>query len=78
MQSETLLPCPFCGRAPISATRAGGGFDSAPWVSFLACMCGGYTAHAHHSGYGQTPDEARSDVAARWNTRANAGGNADG
>lgn len=68
--STQLLPCPFCGREPKHTTRAGGQVDGYKFVSFLACMCGGYTAHAHHGAGADTAEEAARIVAEKWNTRA--------
>lgn len=68
----TTEPCPFCGREPEISTRAGGLNDGAAFLAFMFCHCGGYCARAHHFAGGDTPAEARSAVAVKWNTRATA------
>jgi Lar family restriction alleviation protein len=65
-----LLPCPFCGRTPKMSSRAAaegefyGHDDPSKTLTFISCMCGGYSARAHQYG----PSEA--EAIARWNTRA--------
>lgn len=69
--TKTLLPCPFCGRQPNVMTRAQGHADKddRPWVSFISCMCGGYSARAHQYGTGMTPELSVEVASGKWNTR---------
>lgn len=64
----SLLGCPFCGRPPRGATRPSTGDQ--PWVSFIYCHCGGYSARAHQFGEGETPDLSVAAVVEKWNRRA--------
>lgn len=64
-----LKPCPFCGRQPKESSR-----EAAPdlpyrFVAFRVCYGGGYSAHAHIHGVGDTPTEASLDADAKWNNR---------
>lgn len=62
-----LLPCPFCGREPRVSERPDSTF---PFVCFIACNCGGYSACAHKMGSGDSPEAARAEARAAWNARA--------
>lgn len=65
-----LKPCPFCGRKPSMSGRAQDPRDGAPWISFVACYCGGYSARAHQFATGQTQEQSLADAVKAWNTRA--------
>lgn len=70
---EALAPCPFCGREVCLVGRASGPSEGnvvSKFACFIACHCGGYSARAHQSGFGQTPEEAKAKAIAAWNTRA--------
>lgn len=58
-----LLPCPFCGSAPQTTSRASD-VTATRKMYFVACMCGGHSAKAHQYG------ESFEDVASKWNRRA--------
>ena len=64
-----IAPCPFCGLAPEIKERKGGTGES-PYLCFIACYCGTYTAHAHQHGRGDTALHARQDAVDAWNRRA--------
>jgi Lar family restriction alleviation protein len=69
-----LLPCPFCGGAPVSFGRPatdGERNKQHRYMFFIACYCGGYSATAHKMGLGETPEEAEQNAGAKWNTRHN-------
>lgn len=66
---QPLRPCPFCGRQPNLTSRRQASWETAPWVSFLSCMCGGYSARAHQFATGDSEAETVAEVTAKWNTR---------
>jgi Lar family restriction alleviation protein len=63
MQSETLLPCPFCGRQA-EIERYG---DFRQSTVYRCTFCGCKLETSEERDYGRD-----------WNTRANTGGTADG
>lgn len=64
-----IATCPFCGIAPEIKEREGGTGES-PYLCFIVCYCGTYTAHAHQSGRGDTALHALQDAVDLWNRRA--------
>ena len=69
MSTVQLLGCPFCGQPPKSHGRKCTAGDPHKFVHILSCFCGGYSATAHRTGYGNTAEAAEQDAAANWNTR---------
>jgi len=70
----TTLGCPFCGRSPKSVGRPTTPGEKEPgraFFHFIACYCGGYSATAHITGYGDTPNAAELHATTRWNKRHN-------
>lgn len=67
--TQALSPCPFCGGDARFTERATAR-DEAGFFCAVSCFCGGYSAHAHQHGTGPTPESARSQAIAAWNTRA--------
>lgn len=65
-----ILGCPFCGRAPEDRGRpTNEGVTLGAFIHWFVCFCGGFSASAHRTGYGATPEDAREDALKRWNTR---------
>jgi len=83
MDSNELLPCPFCGSA-VSIRRDSGnwGYTSA----FLEIACPNKCAKFAHDAEGwdskrgvfSIEEEAKNAVVTRWNTRASFCGGTDG
>ncbi len=63
IRPDSLLSCPFCGRAPEYIARASKDTDSGEYHA-ISCCCGGYSATAHHGA------ERQGKVVALWNQRA--------
>ena len=73
MQNKTapeLKPCPFCGGKPRVIERAASMSESGNYAVFIACHCGGYSAHAHHGRFASTKEAAFGAAAEAWNRRA--------
>ena len=67
--TDALLPCPFCGAAPIIVERPNN-IDGTEFICAFACYCGGYSACAHKMAVRKTPELAKADALAAWNRRA--------
>ena len=65
---EHLKNCPFCGGAPTTVERPDN-IDGTQFFYAIACHCGRYSACAHKMAVRKTPEIAKSDVIAAWNTR---------
>lgn len=67
--SNTLLPCPFCGRTPkvLHRTDSLVGYNCA-----ISCFCGGCSVRAYQAATGADESEAYMKAALRWNSRADA------
>ena len=63
-----LLPCPFCGGAPTTIERPDN-IDGTQFFYAIACYCGRYSACAHKMAVRKTPEIAKADAIAAWNTR---------
>ena len=63
-----LLPCPFCGGAPTTIDRPDN-IDGTQFFYAIACYCGRYSACAHKMAIRKTPEIAKADAIAAWNTR---------
>lgn len=67
--NDELIPCPFCDGEPRTIERP----DNITGTKFffsVACYCGGYSACAHKMAVRETPEQAKRDAIAAWNTRA--------
>lgn len=72
MQSETLLPCPFCGAEPYTSSRMDENLATHNIVEWKGVGC-------HECGISfSIPDGYECTAIEQWNTRANTGGSADG
>ena len=67
--TESLKNCPFCGGAP-SITERPDSIDSTQFFYAITCYCGHYYACAHKMAIRKTPEIAKADAIAAWNTRA--------
>jgi Lar family restriction alleviation protein len=67
--TEELKPCPFCGGSPSTVERPDN-IDGTEFFYAVACYCGGYSACAHKMARRKTPEQAKADATAAWNTRA--------
>lgn len=65
---EPLKNCPFCGCAPTIVERPDN-IDGTQFFCAFACYCGGYSACAHKMAVRKTPEIAKADAIAAWNTR---------
>ncbi len=63
-----LLPCPFCGCAPTTIERPDN-IDGTQFFYAIACYCGRHSACAHKMAVRKTPEIAKADAIAAWNTR---------
>ena len=63
-----LLPCPFCGGAPTTIERPDN-IDGTQFFYAIACYCGRHSACAHKMAVRKTPEIAKADSIAAWNTR---------
>ena len=63
-----LLPCPFCGGAPTTIERPDN-IDGTQFFYAIACYCGRHSACAHKMAVRKTPEIAKADAVAAWNTR---------
>lgn len=63
-----LLPCPFCGGAPTTIERPDN-IDGTQFFYAIACYCGRHSACAHKMAVRKTPEIAKADAIAAWNTR---------
>lgn len=63
-----LLPCPFCGGAPTTIERPDNR-DGTQFFYAIACYCGRHSACAHKMAVRKTPEIAKADAVAAWNTR---------
>ena len=63
-----LLPCPFCGGAPTTIERPDN-IDGTQFFYAIACYCGRHSACAHKMVVRKTPEIAKADAVAAWNTR---------
>ena len=66
--TEPLKNCPFCGRAPTSIVRSDD-IDGTQFLCTITCYCGRYYACAHKMAIRKTPEIAKADAIAAWNTR---------
>lgn len=74
MSAEKLaeaLPCPFCGGKPDTIERPDN-IDGTQFFFAIACYCGGHSACAHKMAVRSTPEQAKADAIAAWNTRRSA------
>ena len=67
--AQILLPCPFCGCAPTTIERPDN-IDGTQFFYAIACYCGHHSACAHKMAVRKTPEIAKADAIAAWNTRA--------
>lgn len=65
---ETLKNCPFCGGAPTTIERPDN-IDGTQFFYAIACYCGRHSACAHKMAVRKTPEIAKADAIAAWNTR---------
>jgi Lar family restriction alleviation protein len=72
-----LKPCPFCGGTPSTIERPDN-IDGTEFFYAVSCYCGGYSACAHKMAKCKTPEQAKADAIAAWNTRASDGVKGDG
>lgn len=63
-----LLPCPFCGGAPTTIERPDN-IDGTQFFYAIACYCGRHSACARKMAVRKTPEIAKADAVAAWNTR---------
>ena len=63
-----LLPCPFCGGAPTTTERPDN-IDGTQFFYAIVCYCGRYSASAYKMAIRKTPEIAKADAVAAWNTR---------
>lgn len=63
-----LLPCPFCGGTPTTIERPDN-IDGTQFFYAIACYCGRHSACAHKMAVRKTPEIAKADAVAAWNTR---------
>ena len=66
---EPLKNCPFCGGAPTTIERPDN-IDGTQFFYAIACYCGHHSACAHKMAVRKTPEIAKADAIAAWNTRA--------
>ena len=66
--AQILLPCPFCGCAPTTIERPDN-IDGTQFFYAIACYCGHHSACAHKMAVRKTPEIAKADAIAAWNTR---------
>ena len=66
--TEPLKNCPFCGRAPTSIVRSDD-IDGTQFLCTITCYCGRYYACAYKMAIRKTPEIAKADAIAAWNTR---------
>ena len=66
---EPLKNCPFCGGAPTTIERPDN-IDGTQFFYAIACYCGRHSACAHKMAVRKTPEIAKADAIAAWNTRA--------
>ena len=67
-EPTALLPCPFCGGAPTTIERPDN-IDGTQFFYAIACYCGRHSACAHKMAVRKTPEIAKADAIAAWNTR---------
>lgn len=67
--AQILLPCPFCGGSPTTTERPDN-IDGTQFFCAIACYCGRHSACAHKMAVRKTPEIAKADAIAAWNTRA--------
>jgi Lar family restriction alleviation protein len=67
--SEELKPCPFCGRSPQMSSRPQTQVEGCKFVTFISCMCNGYSASAHRFGIGEDMESAKTSAITAWNHR---------
>lgn len=65
---EPLKNCPFCGGAPTTIERPDN-IDGTQFFYAIACYCGRHSACAHKMAVRKTPEIAKADAVAAWNTR---------
>ena len=66
--TEPLKNCPFCGRAPTTIVRSDD-IDDTQFLCTITCYCGRYYACAYKMAIRKTPEIAKADAIAAWNTR---------
>ena len=66
--AQILLPCPFCGGSPTTIERPDN-IDGTQFFCAIACYCGRHSACAHKMAVRKTPEIAKADAIAAWNTR---------
>lgn len=67
-EPTALLPCPFCGGAPTTIERPDN-IDGTQFFYAIACYCDRHSACAHKMAVRKTPEIAKADAIAAWNTR---------
>lgn len=65
---EPLKNCPFCGGAPTTIERPDN-IDGTQFFYAIACYCGRHSACAHKMAVRKTPEIAKAEAIAAWNTR---------